>query len=361
MQNAKKFIKKYWITVWLVVAAVFAVTLLARAEYIANKNRVRRVAANVANEGQQFSSNYLSTGDTEIKKASFNSGDNDGYCVVPVALWNHSVTNTKKAYQGKLDYTLEAWLVDKTGEKISENADILGTYSTIAFSENGTNYTKFNTYSYDDTNGYYTGEISGTFNDTDTNGTYLVGENTYYIRFPEEMLAANPDLYVKAVATPSNTQDFTSISAIIGIQKAGTVMSRGWTGGFSDILSNTDYDAFNYLISGSGEADITLEWCTDYLELSQINIAQYGFNGSIETFYKNSGGQVTETLETGGTTWKRLSFTADSNKVDNEGNIIGLSRYDLQFYMTGSEKSDYGSGNDDFWSTVESYVNFSAD
>lgn len=365
MQKTKKFLKKYWLVMWLCIVAALTITLVVRAEYIANKNRVRRVAANVANEGQQFSSNYLIIGETEIKKGSFNNGDEKGYCIVPVTIWNHSVTNTTKAYQGVLDYKLEAWLVDKTGTKISENALILGTYNNLGFSTDGDSYTNFNTYTYDSTYGYYTGEIDGSFNLTDTNGSYLVDENTYYLRFPEEMLTDNPDLYVMMVATPDKTEEFNSISAIIGIQKAGTVMTRGWTGDFSDVNSNVDYDAFNYLISGSGEADITLEWCTDYLELSQISIQRYSddFSRNITTFYKNSAGEETATLQEGGTTWKRLSFTADSNKVDENDpdKVIGLSRYDLQFYMTGNAATDYGSGSGNFWSTVRSYVSFSAD
>lgn len=354
MNTFRKFIKAHWITVWLIVA-VLAFTTIVSAEYIANKNRVRRVAANVANEGQQFSSNYLATGSTEIKKASFNAGEG-GYCVIPVTIWNHSVTNPTKAYQGALPYKLEAWLVsDVSGTLISQNADILTTYP-VEYSTDGTNYSAFTSLPYDVSKGYYYSNANLTFNTKDSSGNYQVGEYTFYIRFPDTVLAASPNLYVMVKATPDNTNDFVSISAIMGTQKAGTILSRGWTGGFSDNITYTDYDAFNYVISGSGESVITLSWCADYIEMSEINLAQYGWTATDITSEHTTKNGVEGK-------WKTLTFTANSDEEDTDGNIIGINRYAIQFYMTGDPATDYGSGTEganSFWTTVNSYVSFSA-
>ncbi len=355
LNKFKKFMKAHWITVWLVVT-VLAFTTIVSAEYISNRNRVRRVVANVANEGQQFSSNYLATGTTEIKKASFNAGEG-GYCIIPVTIWNHSVTNPTKAYQGALPYKLEAWLVsDVNGTLIGENADILTTYP-VAYSKDGTNFTDFSSLSYDNSKGYYYSDDTLTFNTQDANGNYIVDDYTFYIRFPDTVLAANPALYVEVVATPFNTNDFVSISAIMGTQKAGTVITRGWTGGFSDNTVYTDYDAFNYVISGSGESVITLSWCTNYLEMSDINLEQYGWIVGTDIT------SATETKNGVAGVWKTLTFTANSDAVDGEGHIIGINRYALQFYMTGDPNADYGSGSEganSFWTKVNSYVSFSA-
>ena len=356
LNKFKKFMKAHWITVWLVVV-VLTFTTIVSAEYISNRNRVRRVAANVANEGQQFSSNYLMTGPTEIKKASFNAGDNR-FCVIPVTIWNHSITNPTKAYQGALPYKLEAWLVsDVNGTLIGENADILTTYP-VAYSTDGTNFTNFKSLTYDNSKGYYYSDDTLTFNTKDTNGNYQVDDYTFYIRFPDTVLTANPNLYVKVVATPDNTNDFASISAIMGTQKAGTVITRGWTGEFSDNTAYTDYDAFNYVISGSGESEITLSWCTDYLEMSDINLSQYGWTVGTDITSADT------TINDIHGTWKTLTFTANSDEEDNEGHIIGLNRYALQFYMTGDPNTGYGSGTEgatSFWTKVNSYVSFSAE
>ena len=354
MNKFKIFMKAHWITVWL-VATVLAFTAIVSAEYISNRNRVRRVAANVANEGQQFSSNYLMTGPTEIKKASFNAGDN-GFCVIPVTIWNHSVTNPTKAYQGELPYKLEAWLVSNVnGTLVGENADKLTAYP-VAFSTDGTNFTNFNSLSYDNSKGYYYSDDTLTFNAKDTNGNYTVDDYTFYIRFPDTVLTANPDLYVKVVATPDNANDFVSISAIMGAQKAGTIITRGWTGGFSDNTAYIDYDAFNYVISGSGKSNITFSWCTDYLEMSDINLNQYGWivGTDITSADDNINGVHGN--------WKTLTFTANSDEMDDEGHIIGINRYALQLYMTGDPNIDYGSGTEgatSFWTKVNSYVSFS--
>ena len=58
-ERLKAFMKKYWAAVWVTAAIVCAVSWIAFAEYDSNKNRAKRVAANVSSGGQMFSSDYL--------------------------------------------------------------------------------------------------------------------------------------------------------------------------------------------------------------------------------------------------------------------------------------------------------------
>lgn len=354
MNRIRKFLKANWILVWIAVV-VLAFTSISFAEYLANKNRVRRVAANVADEGQQFSSNYMSVSEVELRKVSFNTGDENHFCVIPVSIWNHSETNPQKAYQGDISYTWTMQLVDKDGHMITNTHEAVSEY-LVGYSTDGITFNQFNS-TYDSTNGYYA-DGSATFTKEASEDVYSVQEHTLYIRFPESVLTTDPGIYVKVTATPTDSRNFTGISAILGAQKAGDIIQRGWSGNFSDDEQYSDYDAFNYVISGSGEADITLSWCVDYLEMNQISKDEYGWNSSITTFYRDSSGNVVDSLPVGGTTWKKLEFTADSNEVDGSGKIIGLSRYDIQFYMTGDPETDYGSGTG-FWTTVKKYVSFS--
>lgn len=380
MKKLKTFLKSHWITVWLLVVAI-AFTSIASAEYIVNKNRIRRVIANVADEGQQFSSNYLRVNGV-TKKISF-SDDNlsSNYCVIPIFIWNHSETNPQKAYEGLLKYDWSMQLVDKNGVKIEEDNPKLSEFD-IGYSTDEVSYTSF---TYDSTNGYYASGSNVEFDETDEGGNYVVDEKKLFVRFHKSALEADPqdDIYVRIIAKPKETKGLSEISATLSVQKVGKTSVRGWQGTFGDNKSNTDYDAFNYIISGNGDANITLSWCTDYLEMNQINIDEYGWGSSITTEIRD------------GKTWKVLTFKADSNAgaiqsvgdettsasettigseteagiiTDEDGVVIGIFRYDVQFYMTGDPDQfyetyagvDYETGTA-FWYNVNNYVDFDAE
>lgn len=349
MKKFKSFIKAHWILVWLLVV-VIAFTTIVSAEYIISKNRIRRVIANVPDEGQRFSSNYMKVaGEDTLIKVSFNSNEVGQFCVLPINIWNRSETNPQKAYEGVINYNWIMQLVDKHGNLITNaNTDIAG--FDVGYSLNGTDYYEFNDLTYDNTKGYYV-EGSDIFNQTDQEGNYVVEDKKLYIRFPSSALLDDPEIYVKIVATPINAKGLNEIGATLGIQRSGNTITRGWSGTFGDDDTNTDYDAFNYVLSGSGDAVITLKWCTDYLKMNPISIAEYGWNASITSTTINNKN------------WNVLTFTADSDATtspNESGVTVGINRYDIQFYMTGDPDTDYGSGNT-FWTTVRGYVDFSAE
>ncbi|SDB41401.1 hypothetical protein SAMN02910317_02077 [Ruminococcaceae bacterium FB2012] len=184
MEKMKKFLKTHWIMVWL-IAAVLTSSIIVFAEYMAERNRVRRVVANVADEGQQFSSNYLKVADMELKKVSFNESEEMDYCVIPISIWNHSETNPQKAYQGDIEYSWKMQLVDKDGHLISNTNPDLSSY-TVGYSVDGSNFTNFNSLTYDAGteehvgNGYYI-DGTDTFDTKDSNGIYQVDERMLYV------------------------------------------------------------------------------------------------------------------------------------------------------------------------------------
>ena len=179
MKKIKAFLKAHWILVWLLAVAI-AFTAVVSAEYIVNKNRIRRVIANVPDEGQQFSSNYLKVANSNIlTKVSFGSEIGE-YCIIPINIWNHSETNPQKAYDGSIDYTWTMQLVDKNGDIIENtNPDLagfaVGYMIPDATTGEDTAYIAFNTLTYDQTDGYC---VSGSdsFDETDPEGNYVVGE-----------------------------------------------------------------------------------------------------------------------------------------------------------------------------------------
>ncbi|MBR3646231.1 MAG: hypothetical protein IKN54_07405 [Lachnospiraceae bacterium] len=346
MINYCEKIKKHWVTVWL-VTAILVFSYVVQAEYSDARNRVKRVAANVTSEGQLFSSNYLMPGSIELKRIQTTA--EDGYCVVPVNIYNYNISNPTKAYQSDLAYTLTLQLVDSTNTPIAhDNPDV----AVVEVSTDGVNY---NTLSWNSTKNSYYQQYSRVFN-TVENGNYISDKHVIYIRYPSSVLANDPGIYVEAIAVPTDAKTFSSISAILGVQAQGTTFVRGWGGDFYDDKNYRDYDAFNYVITGNGTATITLEWCSDYLELNEVNISEY--SQDIDLANSNLVGS-TKTIGTVTGTWKKLVINADDARVDGQNVRIGRNRYGLQFYMTGNPTVDYGYdlGTVGFWSTVEKYVN----
>ena len=321
----KAFLKKYWSIIWLITAIVCATSLIAHAEYDSERNRVRRVVANVSSGGQMFSSNYLEK-EMTIHRVPFSAGEN-GYCIIPVKIRNYNSTNPSRPYQGVLNYELTATLVDSNG-------------TPIANGELGSLDITFNSKSFmwdSDSNSYI---ISPNIADAfvaNGSGEYYTDEKIYAVSFPESMLT-NDDIFVKIEANPTNGDiNLATISGIFGIRSEDAGLVQGWNGYFSDDKRFTDYDAFNYAFSGNGTATITFQWCSDYLEVNQFNLDSYLLTATKSTTTING--------ITGN--WKTVIIEADANN--------NLSRYDFQLYMKGDPTTNYGSG-DSFWTTVEKYV-----
>ena len=344
MNKILKKVGKHWILIWLIVASL-ALSIIVSAKYLDEKSKVKRVAANVTENGQMFSSNYLHSGKIELKNIPFTTGK-EGFCVIPVTIYNYSESNPSKAYQADLTYTLTAKLVNKSDLIISENA-LNGLQ--VGISDDGTNYRTFSTLGWNSEEGCYYTEFTKTFSQKNALGTYIPDVHNYYVRFPDSVLTSESGVYVELIATPSDTKDFTSISVILGAQAQSGVLPRGWTGSFYDDASYTNYDAFNYVITGNGEAKLTFSWCTNFLEVNKVNLTEYGLNAESETKTINGITGI----------WKTVTIEADPDEEDDDGNVIGLNRYDFQLYMTGDPDTEYGK-DDTFWSTVAKYVDFSA-
>ncbi len=347
MKKARAFLKKHWIVIWL-LTVLFSITLIVHAEYIADKNKVKKVAANIAAEGQLFSSNHLTPGDIELKKIQ--TPAENVYCVVPINIWNYNASNPTKAFQGEIPYTLTMKLVDSQDHTIAQGA-LNGL--VIEFSTDGTSYSEL---SWNSTKGCYYYEIEETFEAS--NGNYIPSQHNYYVRFPSSVLDNDPGIYMELIASPDDNKNFSAINAIIGVQHQGTTIVRGWRGDFFDDKSYIDYDAFNYVVTGNGSATITLQWCSDYLEINEVNLAEYASDISSSDLT----GQ-TKTINGVNGKWKKIVIDADADELDGSGNRIGRNRYGFQFYMTGNPADDYGysSGATVYWQTVGSYVSFKAE
>ena len=311
---------------------------------MAESNRVKRVAANIAGAGQPFDSNYLSTGATSLINIPF-PAETENVCPIEINIWNYNRANSQKAYKGPLSYDLIAQLVNSNGELLESGA--LGTYQIGFSSDGGANYTYFT--SYDQEKGYYLLVQDDRTFSPGLSGVYEPTEHNYTLVFPSAFLEDEPGIYVKVTAIPSDTEKLSDLSAVFGVTLQEETLSRVWEGRYNEDTSRTDYDSFNYVITGSGEAEITFSWCTDYLQVNEYNITDYGFTATDST---RTEGNLT-------THWKTISFSANSN-------LIG--RYDFQLYMTtaleiklNTAMQQSGTTYTNYWAVLNQYVEFEAD
>lgn len=361
MKNVLHTLKKHWITVWLVIVVIGAVSFFAYAEYIEDSNRAKRVIANNSGAGELFSSDYLMVGSGAEQIIPF---DDSAEYVVPVRIWNYDSANPTFFYNTKdIVYTLEAKLVKKEG------TSFVPITSNTALTDPDSNQETDDSISFsikmDNTNDTYavftatpgadrTVLIKGNDNYTvhqafDTTDGYTVtytglklykssrDENKVLIKFPENMRTSSDKIYVKLTATPTPLANYSGIHALNGyftITKGKTALTPGWSGSFTDSENLNDYDGFNYVISGNGSATITFKWRSDKLEINP-----YFLSDNTATIP-----DAPEENTVNGATWKTITINAYSAIV---------SRYDIQFYM-----KDW-SNNTVSWSDVKGYVDFS--
>lgn len=370
MQKVLSFLKKNWISAWLAVAIVGSVTFFAFAEYIQVQNRVKRVVANTADTGKLFTSDYLKSGELVARELPF--GKYATECEIPIRIWNYDSSDPTKHYTvSDISYTVTAQLVLKNGTIITD-ADALDGIQIGIKKETESDFTYFSatpaaaetvtvnegdddeysytcTPSYDPTNGYritYEGLILSK-NDKD--------ENTYTLSFPTTMITSEDKIYVKITATPVPTvtnsfRDIDPLGAILSVAEQKATLTQGWSGDFYDATSNTDYDGFNYVISGNGSSVLKFSWRTDKFEVNKYFLEDIA--ADIATGYPKD-----ETID--GVIWRTIYINANSNDTTHEENgetvvdRYGVNRYDIQMYITGNSATDYSD-----WATIINYVTF---
>ena len=361
MNRFKKKFKKQYILIAVLIILVLSFAIVGLAEYLKGQNSAKRVVANIAGMGQLFDSNYLMSGPASLTTISFPKTQT-GKCVIDLKIYNYFHSDPGKAYQGALTYKLVAQLVNEQGNPISE--DDIGSYSgQIGISaDNGSNYTYF--VNYDSTNGYYLNvgtDVKGGSEDIpyepDTDGKYKPTDHSYKLCFPVTFLTVKPDIYIKLTAIPSDARELSSISGILGVSLQGESLNQGWDGMYNDSQALTGYDGLNYLISGSGKASITIRWDSRYIDINQYNLSDYSL-----------GTPTTKTID--GVLWKELTFNANSDDeldpTDPTGETVirkGISRYDLQFYLTEAGTNQLDALSDDaeqYWLKANSFIVFSS-
>lgn len=322
------FIKKYWLPLWIAIAAIFSCALFAAAEYVASTNTMKRVVVSTSDQGKMFSSNVLvENGNTSYVSKSFSQHEEDEQTHttepydVDVYLWNYSLSNLSKWYPTNIDYKVTFTLTDLGGEPLS--ADTVGSRRVEVIKGSRT-----------------LGTLTGSDSSLTTQKQTLVhdsaqsAEDHYILRFSGNWdLDNDTEICVQMVASPDNGgdktkyKDLTSLGAVIGLRKNNIVETSGWQAYLAEASEGVSFDScdgYNLTVTGSGKAKITIKWDANKLACNRnfYNNTIYSF-GSGEIEYTNGTAQIVINADTGSTT----------NDYRN--------RYDIQFYKKGTEPSDW--------------------
>jgi hypothetical protein len=230
------------------------------------------------------------------------SDDTEVSPTVTVDICNYAQTDPTRHNSEDIPYTVTAVLTDSDGKAYSADSFDGEWYSAYKISLNGKSYT-------------FDKSLEIVFEDqvlVSNSAPNVSSVDSYKLTFDGSQLK-NPEVFVKMTAEPGITKGgITTLSGIIGVSLKGAEGTVGWTGTFSDGFTSgstktTEYDGFNYEISGSGSGTVTLSWNTDYVDISP--------------WFKESLTDGSLVSETDG------SMTFKVNAAEN-------NLYTLQFYRT---------------------------
>ena len=330
------FIKKRCLLLWTILAALTLTSMYVSAEYLGENSVMKRVVIADSEQKAMFSSNILEENGEKVYQPKYVSALSEEDKVqgkaydISLLLWNYSRNNPSKWYSQDIKYTLTATLVKQDGTPLTSEG--LDENKTIMILKNGEEKCKLNSLS-----------LSGNFSDTLIYKTSGTTDNTYTIRFSDNWnLQDDMNICVQLIATPDKAgnadkyKDISKIGAIIGLRELQSMGSSGWQVYLNEQRSGgnpKDYDAYNLVVTGSGNADIILTIDTNKLEFNKYF---YDENLRIKNFTAEEV-VYTKPDENGIAT---MNIKADASKNrGTEEKPEYRNRYDIQLYKKYDSKT----------------------
>ena len=338
------FVKKHWLLFWTILCTSLITTMYVSAEYSPRANSMKKVVVATAQQGQMFSSNYLIPNGINNYQAKYvqpytgTSRDTSTY-PIDVFLYNYSTSNIFDYYGEAIHYSIEVELTNQNGADVeaSSLADSVNGDATISVYY-GSEHIDF------DKNSARSQTISGQILPHNESGT---SEKKYSIRFSgnwnfeKDICVRIKTVLTKTGEYSNKYKDLVDISRIIGLKQSSSSESNGWDAYVSEIRGGTGVDipdGYNLVVSGSGQATVTIKWRPDKIVLNR-NFYRF-IEGTNVNGYLSTEVICNETTENNVTSptvdsdgWATLTINANANsELQNYRN-----RYNIQVYKTGSE------------------------
>lgn len=302
----------------LVLSLSFAVSGVAIAAYTNSKNTQRTIAT-YDSTGEKFSSNYLKRGVTEIATIITELNTDPK---TTITICNFEQGKISKPNTSAITYNIEFRFVKKVaGEYVNATTAEVGDYTASIRASSGEEL-----------------ELDSSDNESlsaNINGlTFAAGvakTHSFYVTLSRNFATAvpKPNLYLSVVATPTSGTGVSVLKGVFNADIRSQEESANWHGEFSEYDaegSPSDYDAFNYLITGSGNGTFTVTWDGEYVKISDYSMI--------------------ELLKIDGATkvGNSISFSVDSSEID---------RYNVQFY-----RAEDGFSDETTWDDVVEFVSY---
>ena len=243
------------ISIWvLCVSAILLITgvfaAYTRGDYVKRVVASKNETANIF-----FSSNYLypremSSAEAPLRMISVSS---ESDISVTVTVCNYNQDDLTKVNEESITYTLTAALVDADGKSVTDS-ELLSSLriSSNSFSAGGT-YSK---------------------NSTLTGGA--ASADFYEITCGKEYASRLENIFILIQATPKSGSQKLVARLNLG---SGAMRTTPWSGKFAEVTDDnqdtTNLDGFNYVISGTESATVSLKWNPEKVTLSKWSTEQF--------------------------------------------------------------------------------------
>ena len=341
-----KRIRKYWITIWMVLSVAALGTYIAYGAYTGTA-QVKRVVSTMPTIDTVFSSNYMEN-PQGIKNLHTTQFEN---YVCPVTVCNFAQLTPTGFSREKIRYSLTAELVkfdsgsrqyiavDQVQTKTSNGSATAKTFYIKKTHDDNRPITSDSTHSLNS---------DGVFSYTFSNEELAGGDShtdTFEVCFDAaETLQETPDLYIRLTATPEDTNTngtVTEMSCILSISK-GRIIETGWHGALAE-SSATDYDGYNLIVEGVGQGKIDIRWDNTKF---MINPA-FTSDTTNNSFASDNGSGSPVVADSTSSDWQKVTLNVNS---------LEKNRYEVQFYKRKSSTTYTGNNSANNFIKCDNYV-----
>ena len=316
-ESAGRFIrllKRQWILIWMIVAMAGLTATVVYAVYTEGNFKIKRVIAPAAEIGGLFTSNYLTI--SGGAKSVYYQEDATTLTPFTVEIRNFNPNDPDTKYPGTINYSIIASLAHINGDEYTNDDP-----SQITADSDWIKKNMAVTLSLGDKNISLSGNtLSGNLGITNVEDKFsLTGthsSDSWTVTLSNFSL--NTDYCLKITAIPDN-QDLESISQVLVVNAIPKIYTEGWSCALADTISEknvSNYDAFNYTITGTGNKTLKFSYDSSKLEINPT-FCSYITEAT-------SGGYSGSSEETR-TGWKTVTIIADPDSTL-------VNRYDLQLY-----------------------------
>lgn len=313
-----KILRNSWITVWLIIVAVLLSGAATYAAYMGTTHSKRVISLSESDE-MLFSSRYLYVSGSEVQRIGFAENSTDPAVTIDVCNYDKKGMGV---YGSDIYFRITAKLVNYDGTDIT--SETKSDKYKLAYLDGDTESTQYTLSPITNTET----AINGPESNGEYSGLFKLPANTKtkmkFILHCDPDTLSTPKYAVEITATPVGKYE--DIKAISGKLRAVSRSSQSleWSGEFTDNLITgtkpTDFDAYNYVISGAGKGTITLTYDNAILELDKNDLEIFSKLQGY-TFTKNDGKTI-------------ITFSVDTT-VEN-----AVSRYAVHFYQKNGTALD---------------------